>query len=212
LRFTPHWRAALIVGFAAVAVGPVTRSLIAQPSSQSSPTRRAALLVDVGIVAATPFVEDGNGVTTRAGIGPFVAAGVRLPISERFALTAGVDGSTSTMRVASSGRTWDAGRTSRVTGRVGVEVSVMRQLALAGSVHASRLTGPDDVIPFRSGHGRISTWGTGGAIQLPVDRRLRLAAVVGFDLSRVGSQARENPSLASGWIGQARIGIRHAIR
>jgi hypothetical protein len=167
--------------------------------------------VELGAVGATRFVEDGNGVTTRAGLGPFLGAGVSVAIGNRVSLAAGVRGSTAALRVESSGSDWRAGRTHQYDLRIGIETGVARDLRLAASAFVARVTGPDDVIPFRSAPGRIFVWGGEVAGYVPLARNPYFDLLIAADVARVGSQSRENPPLAAGWVGRLRLGVRHGF-
>jgi hypothetical protein len=126
-------------------------------------------------------------------------------------LTAGVRGSTAALTVESSGREWRAGRTHRYDFRVGVEMGASRHVGIAASAFAARVTGPDDVIPFRRRSGRISVWGAEVAGHVPLVRDPRIGLVIAADAARFGSQSRENPRLAAGWVGRIRLGVRHGL-
>ena len=191
--------------------------LVARPAQAQAPVGAALdgrglfWSLELGAVGATPFVEDGNGVTTRPGFGAFLGAGVSLPVGDRMSLTAGVRGSTASLKVESSGREWRAGRTHQYDVRLGVATEAARYLGIAASAFAARVTGPDDVIPFRSSSGRISAWGAEVAGHVPLVRDPRIDLLIAADAARFGSQLRENPPLAAGWVGRIRLGVRHAL-
>ena len=198
----------------AVAAGCFLWSRAAAGQSAAAPAvaDRASVFAEIGGVAATRFVEDGNGVTTRAGAGPFLGAGASVALSRRFSLATAVRLSSGALRVASSGRAWRAGTTYRADIRAGAEVAATSGVRLAGSAVIARVAGPNDVVPFRTGSGGIWTWGGEAAAFVAVPRHPRTALLVAVDLGRIGSQPRSEPPLAGGWLGHVRLGVRHALR
>ena len=197
-----------------VVAGCVVWSSAAAAQSPAAPAAadRGSVFAEIGGVAATRFVEDGNGVTTRAGPGPFLGAGASVALSRRISLVTALRMSGGALRVASSGRTWRAGTTYRADIRAGAEVVATSRIRLSGSAVIARVTGPDDVVPFRSPSGRLWTWGGEAAVFVAVPRHPRTALLVALDIGRIGSQTRSEPPLAGGWLGHGRIGVRHALR
>jgi hypothetical protein len=195
-----------------LAAGAATAQAVANPGPADAADRvRAVWSFEIGAVGSTPFVEDGNGVTVRAGIGPFGAASVVVPVGSRASVTAGVAGAFGALMVRSAGRRWHAGRTLRADLRAGVRTAAPRALTIGASVIVSRATGPDDVTPFRDGGG-IWLWGGEVAVARPVAHRGRLQLLVAGDLSRLAGQGRENPPLDGGWIGRLHLGLRRELR
>lgn len=205
---------ARLVAAALAAAGPlIARPLAAQaPASAAPVTHDLSWTVELGAVGSTPFVEDGNGVTARAGLGPFLGAALSLAIGDRMALTAGLRGASAAMRLESSGRDWRAGRTHQYDLRVGIEIEAAAVLGIAASAFAARVTGPDDVIPFRAASGRIWTWGAEAAGYVTIARRPYIDVLIAAGVARLGSQRQENPPLAGGWVGQLRLGVRYGLR
>jgi hypothetical protein len=197
----------------ALAIG----GLVAPPAAASQGTEPAsrdrvpAWSVELGAVRATPFIEDGNGVTVRATIGPYIGAGLALQRSRTAAVTFGVRASSAAIRVEASGGDWRAGHVQRFDLRAGVERVAPRRSRLGAALFAGLLTGPDDVIPFRR-RGRLAIWGGEIAGLLPVLRDPRVELLVGGDVVRMAAQRNENPPMAGGWVGQLRIGVRHGFR
>ena len=207
-RRIARWVAATVAAAGQLLALPV----IAQGQVVTTQDRRdLTWSVELGAAGATPFVEDGNGVTTRAGLGVFLGAGVSLEIRDGMSLTAGVRGSTGPLRVESSGSEWRAGRTHRYDVRLGVETGAARHLGIAVSAFGARVRGPDDVIPFRSGAGRIPMWGAEVAGHVSLVRAPYIGLLIAGDVARIGSQRRENPPLAAGWVARLRLGVRHEL-
>jgi hypothetical protein len=196
----------------AVAVGLLGVGQTAVPAAAAQARDRTVeWSLEVGAARTTPFVEDGNGVTVRAAIGPFIGAGLALRRSEPTAVTFGVRASTAALRVDASGGDWRAGRVHRYDVRVGVERAASRRSSLGAAVFAGVLTGPDDVIPFRR-RGPLALWGGELAGRLPLLRDRRIDLSVGADVARIAAQRGENPPMKGGWAGQLRVGLRHAFR
>ncbi len=186
--------------------------LRAQPAASAAPTAALSWMVEGGASYSTPFVEDGNGVFARAGVGPYLRIGASRGIFSRTRATAGLRADAAALRLRSSASAWRAGTTRRLDVHAGLEVDVTpRVTALAGLLGA-RASGPDDVIPFRTHRGALWTWGMEAGAVIPVDRRRRTAITVVGEATRMAAQPSENPRLAGGAIGRVRIGVRHALR
>ena len=168
--------------------------------------------VEAGASASTPFVEDGNGVTTRAGIGPYLGADLSRALGNRAAATIGVRGDLAALRVRSGDRAWRAGTTHRVDLRAGLELAVIPRVTALVSVLAAHATGPADVIPFRPRHGGLWAWGAETGLIIPVDRNARWSVSVAGEASRIAGQRTENPRLHGGTVGRIRLGVRHDVR
>ena len=181
-------------------------------SSSAQVSAALGTSVELGVIAATPFAEDGNGVTVRAGVGPFVGGSIRSRIDPRFVLTSGLRVSASALRVESSAGEWRAGTTWQTDLRIGLETSVTRRLKISGSASVARATGPQHVVPFRAGGGSVWMWGSELAGHVTVPRHPRIAVVVAAGAARVASQSKTEPPLDGGWIGQLRLGVRGDIR
>jgi hypothetical protein len=112
--------------------------------------------------------------------------------------------------VESNDEAWHAGRVAEYAATIGVELQPRLSIALAASLLGARLTGPSDVIPFRSG--ALSTWGTDIAGYLRISPRVPLELVIGASFFRLPDQPDEPLPLDGGWAGQVRIGARHVVR
>jgi hypothetical protein len=195
------------------AVAFAARPIAAQDPARSSPhDRNLTWSFAVGAIASTPLVEDGNGVTVRAGIAPFLSAGLSRRMSERVVATADIGGASAPLRLRSSGHHWRAGTTRRYDIQAGVELAASRVVTVEASAVAARLTGPHDVIPFRTASGALWTWGGEAGAHVTVARRARVELLVAAGITRLAAQRAENPSLAGGWVGHLRLGVRHDLR
>ena len=198
---------------AAMAIGGLAAAPVAASQGTVSGSRDRTLTwsAELGAVRATPFVEDGNGVTVRAAIGAYIGAGLALRRSPKTAVMLGLRASSATLRVEASDGDWRAGRVQRYDLRAGVERVASRRSILGAALVAGVVTGPDDVIPFRQ-RGRFTVWGGEVVGMLPVLRVPRVELVVAGDLARMASHRSENPPMTGGWVGQLRIGVRRAFR
>ena len=199
--------------FAAVGCG-VLSSLVGVTLPGQAPPDAAAIswTVEAGASRSTPFVEDGNGVTARAGIGPYLGVGISRALGERVAATLGLRGDATALRMRSSDRAWRSGTAQRLDVRAGLELIVVPRVTALVSVLGARATGPDDVIPFRVGNGTLWTWGAEAGLIIPVDREGRWAVTVIGEASRVTTQRAENPRIEGGTVGRVRLGVRHDVR
>ena len=168
--------------------------------------------VEAGASVSTPFVEDGNGVTARAGIGPYLGAEVSRAFGDRAAVTIGIRGNAAALRMHSGDRAWRAGTTHRLDLRAGLELAVLRRVTALMSILAARATGPADVIPFRPGHGDLWMWGAESGMVVPIDRHRRWSVSIAGEALHIAGQRTENPRLHLGTVGRIRLGGRHDVR
>ncbi len=188
----------------ALCIGPVAA---AQPSpAEPLATWRA----EIGAVAGTAFVEDGNGVTVTTNPGVFAGADVARQLRPGVALTLGFRALVAPLRAESSGRSWSAGSSRQYDLTAGLELDRFALADVAIALTATRLLGPRDVVPFRSS-GAITTWGSEAIVSRRIARSRPLDGLIGARIMRVPSQPRENPSMDAGWVGQLRVGLRYAL-
>jgi hypothetical protein len=179
----------------------------AQPAS---PARPVVWRAEIGGVAATALVEDGNGVTVMPRPGVFAGAGVALTVRSGLALAVGVRAGAAPLRAESSGRSWGTGSIREYDLTAGVEISRMPLGEMAIGMTATLLRGPRDVVPFRTSAG-VLTWGTEAIVARRVSRRRPLDVILGARALRFPAQPRETPALHAGWVGQLRLGLRHGL-
>jgi hypothetical protein len=205
-----HDRLTRVAALVAAAVAVGYANTAAAQTDVETPSGRLRWTIELGVTAGTPLVEDGNGVTVRAAVGPILAGGLSIRLRPGVAMVTGVRLATSGLRVESNDDAWHAGRVGEYAATVGVELQPIPSIALAASLLGARLTGPSDVIPFRSG--ALSTWGTDVAGYVHLSPRVPLELAVGASFFRLPGQTRETLPLDGGWAGQVRIGVRHVIR
>jgi hypothetical protein len=197
---------------AALAGTLATPVAAAQSPNRASAERAPIWSVEIGVVASTPLVEDGNGVTVRAAPSPYVGGQVTLRGEQLLEIWMGLRASSGAVRVESTDTDWRAGRVLRYDLRVGAGMNAWREVTIGVSGFAGIVSGPNDVIPFRRSNGRLAIWGAELVGTRPLLRGRRIDLLLGMDAAHLAGEGRENPPLAGGWVGQLRLGIRHAFR
>jgi len=199
------WR---LAAFLALASCPST-PLAAQESAERI-DRRPAWRGDVGIAASTPLLEDGNGVSVRRGLGPVVSGEAVMAIDARTALVITLRAGSAPLRARSSGRQWSAGDARQIDIGMRMERRAPGRTMVGLGLAASRITGPDDLVPFRGVSGAIMTWGTEATVSRRLSSAGPLHALIATDVIRLPRQTAANPSVHAGWVGRVRLALRYA--
>jgi hypothetical protein len=166
--------------------------------------------LEIGAVASTPVVEDGNGVSLRRGIGISVAGDVVWTIDDRTEFVATLRGSVAPLRLRSLDRRWSGGWSQQFDFALRVEHELAASLVGGAGLAVALLRGPGDLIPFRKPPGDIYGWGPELTLARLISAERNVHAVLAGDATRI-SPPGSDTRLVGGWIGRLRLGLRHAL-
>ncbi|MEJ7810215.1 MAG: hypothetical protein WKG32_07320 [Gemmatimonadaceae bacterium] len=171
---------------------------------------------EAGIAYSTPLVHDGNGTDVAPALAPTLGVAIAWDAGPRTVLAAGLRASRAGLRVddgradESAGAAWQAdllaGVEQQVVGcaRPGARGCV----SVRGAAGFGRLTGPDDVLPFRSGGSSFHPVGEVGLAARVASARPWYASLAAQAM-RIGGASTGDPIAEPGTVTRILLGVRY---
>ena len=169
----------------------------------TAPRWQAELGVATG---ATAYVDDASGATVSGGPGPALGLIARWSAAPAVTLELGARVARLPVTVEAAGGEWDADAALHADLLAGLGWSPMPRLTLRGAIGLSRLTGDDDVVPFRDGND--SPWHPAAEIGAGWRVAERFAITLAAHATRLGGATAGDPTEA-GAMTRLILGVRH---
>ena len=164
------------------------------------------LRFELGMALPSTLVDDANGTTIRSGLAPLVGLAGTWMMSPRLQSVIGIRGSVASVIADAGSSDWNAGRTSQMTVRAGLEQHFDSGLGVLVGGSGMWLSGPDDVTPFRDDAGLH--WGGEAGVSWRVRPARQLSLFASIEAFMLGGKTADDPIARAAWVSRLVLGVR----
>jgi hypothetical protein len=164
-------------------------------------------MFEVALGLPSLLVDDRNGARVWTTVAPVVGVAGTWALSPTLNSVVGLRGSFASVSIDAGAEEWDAGRTSQIAVRAGLERRFRSRLGVSVAAAGTWLMGPDDVTPFRDDAGWH--WGGDAGASWRVGRTRPISIFASLEGFMLGGGTVTDPVPGTAWVRRIIVGARH---